>query len=82
MAAVQLSELTQSLSYLKPSDVARVEEAYRFSDTAHHGQKRMSGEPYISHPLAVAENVSTAALHVCLAPRQIGKCFENGEASL
>ena len=55
MAAVQLSELTQSLSYLKPSDVARVEEAYRFSDTAHHGQKRMSGEPYISHPLAVAE---------------------------
>ncbi len=41
--------------YLKPGDVARVAEAYRFSDAAHAGQTRQSGEPYISHPLAVAE---------------------------
>src|SRR5688572_25763536 len=41
--------------YLKPGDVARVAEAYRFSDAAHSGQTRQSGEPYISHPLAVAE---------------------------
>src|SRR5688500_2864922 len=41
--------------YLKPSDVARLEEAYRFSGEAHAGQTRQSGEPYISHPLAVAE---------------------------
>src|SRR5436190_15309976 len=41
--------------YLKPTDVARLEEAYRFSDAAHAGQTRQSGDPYISHPLAVAE---------------------------
>ncbi|WP_338849889.1 bifunctional (p)ppGpp synthetase/guanosine-3',5'-bis(diphosphate) 3'-pyrophosphohydrolase [Massilia sp. W12] len=33
----------------------RVREAYRFSDEAHLGQVRKSGEPYISHPIAVAE---------------------------
>jgi RelA/SpoT family (p)ppGpp synthetase len=41
--------------YLKPTDVARLTEAYRFSGAAHAGQKRQSGEPYVSHPLAVAE---------------------------
>ena len=41
--------------YLKPKDVARLEEAYRFSEAAHAGQTRQSGDPYISHPLAVAE---------------------------
>jgi GTP diphosphokinase / guanosine-3',5'-bis(diphosphate) 3'-diphosphatase len=41
--------------YLKPGDVARLAEAYRFSEAAHAGQTRQSGEPYISHPLAVAE---------------------------
>src|SRR3954471_9763591 len=42
-------------SYLKPKDVARLSEAYRFSEAAHAGQVRQSGDPYISHPLAVAE---------------------------
>jgi len=41
--------------YLKPKDVARLADAYRFSEAAHAGQKRQSGDPYISHPLAVAE---------------------------
>ena len=41
--------------YLKPKDVARLAEAYRFSEAAHAGQVRQSGDPYISHPLAVAE---------------------------
>jgi len=41
--------------YLKPKDVARLAEAYRFSEAAHAGQTRQSGHPYISHPLAVAE---------------------------
>ena len=40
--------------YLKPEDVARVETAYHFSEAAHRGQLRASGDPYISHPLAVA----------------------------
>jgi GTP diphosphokinase / guanosine-3',5'-bis(diphosphate) 3'-diphosphatase len=50
-----LAEFTGSLaSYLKPPDIGRIEEAYHFSGKAHDGQYRDSGEPYISHPLAVA----------------------------
>jgi GTP diphosphokinase / guanosine-3',5'-bis(diphosphate) 3'-diphosphatase len=58
MAALPITDLTQHLGYLKPSDVGRIEEAYRFSDSAHHGQFRQSGHPYISHPVAVAEIVA------------------------
>jgi guanosine-3',5'-bis(diphosphate) 3'-pyrophosphohydrolase len=54
MAAVALLDASR-FGYLKPADVARLEEAYRFSEAAHAGQTRQSGEPYISHPLAVAE---------------------------
>jgi len=43
-----------TLSYLEPDEIALVLEAYRFSDAAHAGQTRLSGEPYITHPLAVA----------------------------
>ncbi|HLU20417.1 MAG TPA: bifunctional (p)ppGpp synthetase/guanosine-3',5'-bis(diphosphate) 3'-pyrophosphohydrolase [Pusillimonas sp.] len=51
-----LAPLTKVISqYLDPKDVERVKEAYRFSDQAHLGQFRASGEPYISHPIAVTE---------------------------
>ena len=40
--------------YLKPEDALQVDSAYRFSEAAHRGQYRISGDPYISHPLAVA----------------------------
>ncbi|MDP2878696.1 MAG: bifunctional (p)ppGpp synthetase/guanosine-3',5'-bis(diphosphate) 3'-pyrophosphohydrolase [Sulfuricella sp.] len=50
-----VSDLTSRLTYLKPEDTAQVEAAYHLSDSAHAGQFRVSGEPYISHPLAVAE---------------------------
>jgi len=50
-----LAEFTGNLAhYLKPPDIERIEEAYQFSGKAHEGQYRDSGEPYISHPLAVA----------------------------
>jgi len=48
-------ELTAVLGYLKPADVARIEEAYEVARAAHAGQYRQSGEPYITHPLAVAK---------------------------
>ena len=35
-------------------DLERIEKAYRFAAQAHQGQKRNSGEPYITHPIAVA----------------------------
>ena len=51
-----VSQLTVKLAaYLTPSELKKVKEAYRFSDEMHLGQVRKSGEPYISHPIAVAE---------------------------
>jgi RelA/SpoT family (p)ppGpp synthetase len=53
---VSLAGLTQAASaYLGEDDLKRVREAYRFSDSSHLGQFRTGGEPYISHPIAVAE---------------------------
>ncbi|MEO7743844.1 MAG: RelA/SpoT family protein, partial [Usitatibacter sp.] len=48
-------ELTAVLGYLKPADVSLIEEAYEVARAAHSGQYRQSGEPYITHPLAVAK---------------------------
>ncbi|KAF3998928.1 RelA/SpoT family protein [Glaciimonas immobilis] len=51
-----ITHLTNKLAeYLTPSELKKVKEAYRFSDEMHLGQMRKSGEPYISHPIAVAE---------------------------
>lgn len=40
--------------YLSATDVEKIREAYRYADNAHLGQFRKSGEPYITHPIAVA----------------------------
>ena len=44
--------------YLKPEDIEQLQSAYHFSEAAHEGQFRKSGEPYITHPLAVASILS------------------------
>src|SRR5258708_8782535 len=48
-------ELTAVLGYLRAKDVEKIEEAYEVARAAHAGQYRQSGEPYITHPLAVAK---------------------------
>ena len=53
-AAASFDSLTHKLDYLDPSEIRRVRDAYRFADEAHLGQYRASGEPYITHPIAVA----------------------------
>ena len=83
MAAVAIRDLRQHLAYLKAGDVERVDEAYRFSDAAHRGQIRKSGEPYISHPLAVAgiiadwqldaQAVIAALLHDVMEDTEVSK---------
>ncbi|HSH83626.1 MAG TPA: bifunctional (p)ppGpp synthetase/guanosine-3',5'-bis(diphosphate) 3'-pyrophosphohydrolase [Guyparkeria sp.] len=40
--------------YLEPAEIARIRRAFKFGAQAHAGQTRKSGEPYISHPIAVA----------------------------
>ncbi|MWV45492.1 RelA/SpoT family protein [Paenibacillus sp. HJL G12] len=49
--------LEKAGAYIKEPDLERIREAYHFADQAHHGQVRKSGEPYILHPLAVADIV-------------------------
>ena len=69
-----LQGLTDKLSaYLEPKQVGRIEKAYNFSEQCHLGQMRQSGDPYITHPLAVAniladmhmdhESIMAALLH-------------------
>ncbi len=41
-------------SYLNPEQTNSVKRAYYFAEQAHYGQRRRSGEPYVTHPLAVA----------------------------
>lgn len=51
----QISELSSLIGdYLKPEQVEKVRRAYLFGAKAHEGQQRISGEPYIYHPLEVA----------------------------
>ncbi|WP_457423429.1 RelA/SpoT family protein [Roseateles sp. P5_E7] len=52
--AASFDALLPKLGYLSKAEVKRVREAYRFADEAHLGQKRATGEPYITHPIAVA----------------------------
>lgn len=42
-------------SYLEPPQIEQVKRAYFYAEQAHDGQKRRSGEDYITHPLAVAD---------------------------
>lgn len=49
---------TETSQYLKPEDITQLRNAYSFGQGAHSGQFRKSGEPYISHPVAVARILS------------------------
>ena len=56
---VSIEGLLAKLGYLKPDEIALIKKAFQFSDAAHLGQYRHSGEPYITHPVAVAELCAT-----------------------
>src|SRR5512138_1138473 len=55
-SAIPLENLLEQLPEAYTlADKELIERAYRFADEAHRGQKRISGEPYINHCLAVAQ---------------------------
>ncbi|HKX52978.1 MAG TPA: bifunctional (p)ppGpp synthetase/guanosine-3',5'-bis(diphosphate) 3'-pyrophosphohydrolase [Nitrosospira sp.] len=70
-------------SYLTREDVSELQNAYLFSQSAHSGQFRQSGEPYISHPLAVAsilgklrldsQTLAAALLHDVMEDTHVSK---------
>ena len=72
-----------SLKYLDPEEIRLVLDAYRFSEEAHRGQIRQSGEPYVTHPLAVAgalaewcmdgQAIAAALLHDVVEDTAVGK---------
>lgn len=46
--------LDKAQSYLSPEDLEMIKKAYVYSATVHQGQVRLSGEPYLTHPMEVA----------------------------
>jgi guanosine-3',5'-bis(diphosphate) 3'-pyrophosphohydrolase len=53
-AAASFAALLGRLDYLGSADIEAIRRAYRFADEAHLGQLRKNGDPYITHPIAVA----------------------------
>lgn len=51
-------------TYLKPQDVEHIRSAIEFSRIAHEGQMRHSGDPYVTHPIAVARILTPLHLDV------------------
>ena len=69
-ADVENSQLSLLLKeYFTPADIEQVWAAYRYAAFAHQGQTRRSGEPYISHPVAVA--CILAKLHLDLTDLEV-----------
>ena len=61
-------------------DLALVEKAYQFANRAHAGQKRRSGEPYIIHPLSVADTLADLSLDpTTIAAGLLHDCVEDIE---
>ncbi|MFM6986049.1 MAG: RelA/SpoT family protein [Hydrogenophaga sp.] len=53
-AAASFAALLSRLDYLPGGDIEQIRQAYRLADEAHLGQMRKNGDPYITHPIAVA----------------------------
>ena len=55
-----IAALSEKLSdYLEPKQIEQINKAYEFANEAHSGQFRTSGDPYVSHPIAVANILSS-----------------------
>jgi GTP diphosphokinase / guanosine-3',5'-bis(diphosphate) 3'-diphosphatase len=81
--SASFASLTSKLTYLDKADIDRIRKAYRFADEAHLGQMRGNGEPYITHPIAVAaqcaewkldaQAIMAALMHDAMEDCGIGK---------
>ena len=68
--------LSKLRTYLPQVQVDEIHRAYQFGAHAHEGQRRLSGEPYISHPVAVASILADLRMDHCTieaALLQIGR---------
>ena len=79
-----LPRLVETLeTYLPAEQIRAVIDAYEFGASAHEGQKRQSGEPYISHPVSVAQELADMHLDAqAIAAAILHDVVEDTEASL
>jgi guanosine-3',5'-bis(diphosphate) 3'-pyrophosphohydrolase len=79
-----LRQLIETLEAYLPEDaIESVMRAYEFGAAAHDGQKRKSGEPYISHPVAVAQELAQMHLDAqAITAAILHDTVEDTEASL
>ena len=82
-AEARYQSLMRSIARHAPTtDIALVDKAYRFADAKHKQQLRKSGEPYIIHPLAVAEIVVEIGLDTdAILAALLHDCLEDTDAS-
>ncbi len=77
----RVDQLIRKVTSVHPQDnVALIEKAYQFARAAHADQKRRSGEPYIVHPLSVAETLADLSLDATtIAAGLLHDCVEDIE---
>lgn len=78
-----IDDLSQRLTeYLDPDQINLVRRAYFYAEQAHDGQRRKSGEPYVTHPLAVASILANMHMdHPSLISAMLHDVIEDTEIS-
>ncbi|MFP3911106.1 MAG: RelA/SpoT family protein [Desulfobacteraceae bacterium] len=81
---IRLNDITaEVLSYHPKADIQIIEKAYVYSAKVHRGQIRLSGEPYLSHPLEAAHILAKLKMDViCIAAGLLHDTIEDTVADL
>ena len=75
--------LTRVRSYQPSADLELIKRAYAFAENAHQGQLRKSGDPYLIHPLTVAQIIAELRLDVgCICAGLLHDCVEDTSATV
>jgi GTP pyrophosphokinase len=80
----QLDQILSELAgYFPSADLPLVRRAYQFAAQAHDGQTRKSGDPYVTHPLAVAQIIAELKLDVAsVCAGLLHDCVEDTSATV
>jgi GTP diphosphokinase / guanosine-3',5'-bis(diphosphate) 3'-diphosphatase len=80
----QLDQILSELAgYFPSADLPLVRRAYQFAAQAHNGQTRKSGDPYVTHPLAVAQIIAELKLDVAsVCAGLLHDCVEDTSATV
>ncbi|MBL8633585.1 MAG: bifunctional (p)ppGpp synthetase/guanosine-3',5'-bis(diphosphate) 3'-pyrophosphohydrolase [Myxococcales bacterium] len=75
--------LTRVSAYQPSADLELIKRAYTFAEQAHQGQLRKSGDPYLIHPLTVAQIIAELRLDVgCICAGLLHDCVEDTSATV